>query len=287
MRLDKVKLLTPEQKIALLVKLYSQRYHISECTNVFDCSEEIIINELKRLNIFEKSLCKKCSKWKCFSEFPKDKGYKFNIRKECRSCINDYQKQYRKDNSEAISKQRKLHYLKHKDKKKKIQREYYSNNKDKAKDYHNKIENKNRYNQRDRERRQSDEIFRISENLSCSIRNALKNGSKAGRSWKNLVDFNISELISHLKSKLIPGMNWQDYLDGKLHLDHIKPIVSFSINNCNDSDFKECWSLNNFQLLPASINIIKKDKWDGTPENVSFNLKYVTLAELQENLERF
>ncbi|MBC8427282.1 MAG: hypothetical protein H8D97_00160 [Proteobacteria bacterium] len=66
-----------------------------------------------------------------------------------------------------------------------------------------------------------------------------------------------------------------------------RPINSFSIIDCTDLEFKKCWTLNNFQLLYKRDNIRKKDKWDGTPENVSFNLNYVTLAELQENLERF
>ena len=147
-------------------------------------------------------------------------------------------------------------------------------------------EYKDRKNELTRIRRKNDTNIRISTLISNNMRQTLKDG-KRENSWKDLVDFSIEELIIHLKMCInkLPGFIWKDYMKGKLHLDHIRPISSFNYKSYEDSDFKKCWCLENFQLLPANINIRKNQRWDKTPENVSFNLKYITLAELIEHLD--
>jgi hypothetical protein len=74
-------------------------------------------------------------------------------------------------------------------------------------------------------------------------------------------------------------------MEGKLHLDHIRPISSFNYKSYEDIEFKKCWSLNNLQLLFACDNISKLNKWDGTPENIKFNLKYITYKELKQHIK--
>jgi hypothetical protein len=49
----------------------------------------------------------------------------------------------------------------------------------------------------------------------------------------------------------------------------------------------KCWDINNLQLLYRFDNNAKRAKWDGTLENRSFNLKYVSIEEFRENLKKF
>ena len=54
--------------------------------------------------------------------------------------------------------------------------------------------------------------------------------------------------------------NWQDFMEGKLHIDHIIPISAFNFTKPEHINFKRCWGLSNLRLLPAKENRIKKDK---------------------------
>lgn len=38
-------------------------------------------------------------------------------------------------------------------------------------------------------------------------------------------------------------------------------------------------------MLFTCDNISKLDKWDGTEENITFNLKYITYIELQQHIK--
>jgi len=56
------------------------------------------------------------------------------------------------------------------------------------------------------------------------------------------------------------GYVWDDYMNGKLHIDHKIPVSVFNFNKTQDIDFKKCWALKNLQLLPAIENIKKNNK---------------------------
>ncbi|GAG98711.1 unnamed protein product, partial [marine sediment metagenome] len=78
--------------------------------------------------------------------------------------------------------------------------------------------------------------------------------------WEDLVDYKLNDLKKRLFQTMPNGYCWQDFLDGKLHIDHIVPIVVFNFTQSEHTDFKRCWALNNLQLLPARENMIKHDK---------------------------
>ena len=84
-------------------------------------------------------------------------------------------------------------------------------------------------------------------------------GNINGRKWESLVDYTLNALINHLKYSMPKGYVWQDYLEGRLHVDHIIPQRAFIFKTSDDQEFKECWSLYNLRLLSAKENIIKKD----------------------------
>lgn len=101
--------------------------------------------------------------------------------------------------------------------------------------------------------------FNLSCRMSVDIRTSLK-GNKNGLHWENLVGYNVEKLKRHLSKNMPKGYCWKDYLEGRLHLDHITPMSTFDYTRTEQLNFKRCWSLDNLQLLPAKENIIKSNK---------------------------
>ena len=94
---------------------------------------------------------------------------------------------------------------------------------------------------------------RIHALMSRSLR-----GNKNGASWESLVGYTTEELMAHLESKFKDGMSWENRR--MWHIDHIRPVVSFTYRSPDDQGFKECWSLINLQPLWAFDNMSKGSK---------------------------
>lgn len=102
---------------------------------------------------------------------------------------------------------------------------------------------------------------KLTKNISKGIHSSLKNGSgKRNRHWESLVPYNLSQLKKHLIKTIPIGYSWQDFLDGKLHIDHIIPINAFNFTKTEDLDFQRCWALLNLRFLPAFENMSKGAK---------------------------
>ena len=100
--------------------------------------------------------------------------------------------------------------------------------------------------------------FNLNLRISIIIWHSLK-GNKAGRRWESLVGYTLSDLIKRLNKTMPEGYTWQDYLTGKLQVDHIIPRSVFNFTRPEHTDFKRCWALNNLRLLPARENSIKSN----------------------------
>ena len=112
-----------------------------------------------------------------------------------------------------------------------------------------------------RYKRQKHDIkYQLNQRMKNMMNAHLKNSTKNGRKWENLVVYNLNDLIKHLKKTLPNGYNWKDFLEGKLHIDHEIPISAYSFDKPEDFQFQECWSLNNLQFLPAKENLKKGSK---------------------------
>ena len=85
--------------------------------------------------------------------------------------------------------------------------------------------------------------------------------NKAGRKWELLVGYTVDDLKTHLERLFTPDMNWEKFLKGKIHIDHIKPKSLFNYTKAEDPEFKECWALSNLQPLEAKKNIKKSNKY--------------------------
>ena len=122
----------------------------------------------------------------------------------------------------------------------------------------------NRYN--------TDEKFRLDRNIGRSIRRALKNSKwNKENHWKSILGYTIKELEERLISTIPDGYTWQDYLDGELELDHIRPVGKYKYTKKTHINFKRAWGLDNLRLFPKKLNRIKSDSL-----NVYTEVEYLT-----------
>lgn len=101
---------------------------------------------------------------------------------------------------------------------------------------------------------------RIRRMIGGRIRVAIKL-AKGRRATESLLGYTIAELMSHLESKFQPGMTWENWAVDGWHIDHVRPVSSFSISSLDDPSLRECWALSNLQPLWAHDNLKKRAKW--------------------------
>lgn len=134
------------------------------------------------------------------------------------------------------------------------QRKRYAENKEYYREYQRKSQA--------RKYRESG-AFRIRNLIRRGMNGSLKGDGKGGRRWQDLVGYTVAELEERLRSTMPEGCTWQDFMDGKLHIDHIIPMSMYNYKTPEDEDFKRCWALDNLRLLPAIENMKKGNKLDG------------------------
>ena len=177
--------------------------------------------------------------------------------------LKTYHRKYQKDNKYRIEELRRINYNKNKEKLSAQFKENYEQNKEKIlkrnKKYRMKPEVKKMNNKRLREKRKTNLKFNLNGRMSIAIGKTLKDG-KSGKSWLDLVPYTLKDLIKRLKHTMPESYDWQDYLDGNLHIDHIIPKSVFNFTKPEHEDFKRAWRLSNLQLLPAKENLKKGAK---------------------------
>jgi hypothetical protein len=73
-----------------------------------------------------------------------------------------------------------------------------------------------------------------------------------------LTGYTADELWNRLAQTMPAGATVEDFLAGRLHIDHIRPRKSFDLTSAEQ--VRECWALGNLQLLWANDNIRKAAK---------------------------
>lgn len=84
--------------------------------------------------------------------------------------------------------------------------------------------------------------------------------TKGGRRTFALLGYAVEQLVAHLESRFAPGMSWENYGRNGWHIDHIRPLSSFTYSTPDCPDFKEAWALSNLQPLWAIDNLRKHAK---------------------------
>jgi len=162
-------------------------------------------------------------------------------------------KERKKEYYQANKDKRKAYVKKNKDKIKKYDQKYRKNNKDKIKKYRTKYRTKYY-----RERRKSDPIFRLVDNIKTRIRGAVKSQStsKSSSSFK-LLGCTAKEAYDYIESLFKEGMSWDNY--GEWEIDHIRPCASFDLTK--ESEQLLCFNYKNLQPLWWEENRSKSDKY--------------------------
>lgn len=103
-------------------------------------------------------------------------------------------------------------------------------------------------------RMMSDVGFRLKKNLRGRIYVALKRGVKSAHTM-DLLGCTITEFKMYFESLFTEGMNWDTYMNGGIHIDHIIPCVNFSLTDPEEQ--KKCFHYKNLQPLWAIDNLRK------------------------------
>tara|TARA_R110002167_G_scaffold276508_1_gene482469 strand:+ start:293 stop:1003 length:711 start_codon:yes stop_codon:yes gene_type:complete len=233
--------------------------------------------------------CTKCKVEKELTEFYKHNSNKDGFNNQCKSCIKEYDKKYKKAtqeqrkewrqaNKEKINEKRKEYYQANKEKEK----EYYQANKEKIKEQRkeyrkaNKEQSKKYYKankeyykeyckEYQKERRAKDPLFKMTGNLrnrtSVAFRN--KGYTKNTKTQEMLgVDWEVCK--AHIERQFTKGMSWEN--QGDWHIDHIIPLSSAN----TEQELKKLCHYSNLQPLWAVDNIIKSAKINGQQNRFRF-----------------
>ena len=115
----------------------------------------------------------------------------------------------------------------------------------------------------EKERKAVDACYAIRRLLAGRLGTALKKQS-AEKAYKTmeLIGCTVAELKAHLESKFEDWMTWENRARNTWHVDHIRPCMSFDLED--PAQQKACFYWANMQPLEAAANIRKSDTW--TPE---------------------
>ena len=182
-----------------------------------------------------KRICNKCGNElpATLEYFNREKAGKYGISPVCKECKRKYAAERRMNEDVNMA------------------RRIYDKNRRSTEEFRE-------YNREYSKRRLRNPKNKLSNRLSCAIRNSLKTGSKNRVHWEWLVDFTLESLKKHLEKQFLPGMSWDNY--GEWHIDHIIPISAFNFSEPCHPDFARCWSLKNLQPMWAKENMKKSNR---------------------------
>lgn len=187
--------------------------------------------------------CIRCGRKKELTEFTfrKQTG-KYNG--FCKECNRAYHREYRKNNPPDRELLRKR------------QKEWRDNNPEKVKAKFKKWYSKNQEYMvnRNREKRNSDESYRLQENLRRRVRHALNGTSKAVNTL-DLLGTDMETYKEYLELLFEDGMTWDNY--GEWHIDHIIPLSYYDLS-IKENQLK-AFNFTNTRPLWATDNLKKSD----------------------------
>lgn len=185
-------------------------------------------------------------------DMEKAAAYRKAYYKKNREILLEKARQYAAEFPEKKKARRKAYYEKNKDKENARSTEYARNNPDIVKPIARRTIAK----------QMSTPKGRLTISIRKSIGRGLIGGSKLNRQSKDLVNFTIDELRTHLEKQFKDGMSWQNYGrgKGKWSIDHIVPLAAHNYETPDDLDFKKAWALSNLQPLWNNENSAKGAK---------------------------
>ena len=102
---------------------------------------------------------------------------------------------------------------------------------------------------------------KLGRDLGCAIRLALKRGGRS-KKVEALLGYMIDDVRRHIEQRFLPGMNWEAFCRGEIHIDHDRPVKLFDMRD--PIQWRACWALSNLQPLWARDNLSKGARHRGT-----------------------
>ena len=202
-------------------------------------------------------LCCTCREKKRPDEFPKNRSEPDGLKKRCKGCNNKSNQDYRRRNPETSAASSRNWALKNPDRIREKQLRWAERHPGRqtelAKAWRHKYSERQSENAR---RYASLPHVRLQKTIRERIRQMLK-GNKSRKTFA-LLGYGIEELKTHLERQFTKGMSWENF--GEWHVDHIRPLSSFSITQESDPAMQEAWALSNLRPLWAQENLKKRAK---------------------------
>ena len=240
----------------------------------------------KAKEYYENNKEKLTEKGKEYRENNKEKiaEQKKEYNKNNKEQLAEYQKKWYKNNKEKIAKRDKERYENNKEKIKEEAKKYRENNKEKraekGKEYYEN--NKEKLAERKKEYRENTKCEHKKDYGRCKICNlnlylvnlnrgnikrVLKSSSQnKKKSSINYLGCDVEYFRDYFKKKMDLWnenneikMNWEN-----IHIDHIKPISSFNLDE--EGELNKCCNYTNLQPLLAIDNLSKLNKWTDEDE---------------------
>jgi hypothetical protein len=229
----------------------------------------------------------KCSRCRCeFIPTLKPSGESYKSCDKCREYNKEYKEEnkdkrkeyfqeYNKENAEKLKEYRKS------DKRKEYMKEYQKS--DKRKEY--KEENKDKRKEYQKKYFQNIKTTNLPLYLVYIQRKQIKrcfSKSSLNKS-KHSIEYlgcDIDTFINHIQKKidLFNEKNEIKMTFDNIHLDHIKPVSRFNLDD--ENEFLDCCHYTNFQPLLAKDNLEKSNKWN--EENNKFWIENIKGKEYYE-----
>jgi hypothetical protein len=221
-------------------------------------------------------VCSKCGEEKELSEFHKKSSSKDGFFSFCKRCNSQRVLEWQKNNKDLANSKSKKWISNNLDKANQSRQLYKNNNPDKVKKSNKKwndsnpgrnrlavkrwlsdSNNRDKINKHNKQRYTDDVNYRLTMVLRARLRAALKNNQKVGSAVKDL-GCSVEELKVYLESKFQEGMSWDNYGLKGWHIDHIKPLSSFNLED--SEELRKACHYNNLQPLWAEDNLRKSNK---------------------------
>jgi hypothetical protein len=199
----------------------------------------------------ENKHCAKCDSWKALDAFQSTNDRWDGLRATCLDCSRAMTATWRENNRDHTRSYNSAWNKSHPERMaetKKVLKEKYP-------------ERERIYKHRANKKRRSTLAGALHHRVSNLVRISLKK-NKHGGTFHNLVDYSRDDLQKRLNKTMPHGYTWTDFIQGRLHIDHIIPVTAFNFSSVDDLDFKRCWALSNLRLFPAADNIRKNNHLD-------------------------
>ena len=203
-------------------------------------------------------ICSKCGEILVANNmnFGKQKDGKYGLKGRCKKCVNQYKKEYRKNNAEQIKEyrknnaeqikeQRKEYYKNNAEQIKQYQKEYRKNNTDKIKEYQKEYQKEYYQNNAEQIKEQHKEYYK--NNPDKVFNNSNKRRQRLENQGMGITKEQWLDMMQYFDWKC--AYSGKSLKDNNRTIDHIKPLVKGGLNEI-------------FNCVPCdrSINSSKHDK---------------------------